>query len=466
MKPTVAVVLAAGKGTRMKSALPKVLHEACGQPLLTWVVDSVHQAGINDVVVVTGHGSDAVRAMLQQRYGARVRTVLQAEQRGTGHAAQMALPAIGDCDDVLLVYGDTPLLTPASLQRLLQARREQDAAVALWTTTMAQPHGYGRIVREGNQVVAIAEQRDATPAQQQITEVNPGVYCVRASFLGSALGQLQPQNAQGEYYLTDLIMLANAARERVVGVGVDVQETDGINDRVQLAAASKLLRTRIVRHHQRAGVTFVDDENVWVDASVVMGEDVVVEPMVRLQGATRIGANVRLGQGSVLVDTVVGDGVVIKPYSVCEQATVGARSVVGPFTRLRPDAVLDEDAHVGNFVELKKTKLGKGSKANHLAYLGDAVIGAGVNVGAGTITCNYDGVAKHQTTLDDGVFVGSNSTLVAPLHVHERAYVAAGSVITDEVEADALAFGRAKQHNKAGYAAQLRQRQQAAKGKT
>jgi bifunctional UDP-N-acetylglucosamine pyrophosphorylase / glucosamine-1-phosphate N-acetyltransferase len=450
---TVAMVLAAGKGTRMISQLPKVLHPACGQPMLSWVVDAVGQIGVSHTIVVVGHGADQVRAMLQRRYGSEVATALQTDLRGTGQAALAGLPLVpDDAADVLLVYGDTPMITPASLQKLCEARRQEQAAVALWTTKMEHPTGYGRIVRMGQDVVAIVEEKDATAAQKAITEVNPGVYCVEAGFLRTALAQLQPNNAQGEYYLTDVVGMAVANKRRVIGVAVPREETDGVNDRVQLSAAGHVLRRRIVRTHQLHGVSFVDDTNVWIDAGVTIGMDVVIEPGVRLAGNTRIGAGVVIGQGSVISDSSIADGVVIKPYTVCEQAVIGERSVVGPFARLRPEAVLLEDAHVGNFVELKKTTLGRGSKANHLAYLGDATIGAGVNVGAGTITCNYDGVAKHRTELADGVFIGSNSTLVAPLQVGQDAYVAAGSVLTDNVPADALA----RQANKEGHARVLR----------
>ena len=454
-----AILLAAGKGTRMKSALPKVLHTVLGKPLVSWAVDAVVAAGASDVVAVIGHGAGLVASTLTQRHGSLVQTVVQAEQRGTGHAVLCALPAIpADVDDVLIVCGDTPRLGADELARLVEQRRRLGSLVALWTTTVAQPQGYGRIVRDKDQYVqAIVEEKDATDEQRALREINPGVYCVDAAFLRRALPLLTADNAAGELYLTDLVALAvrdNA--HSVSGLSVDVDLTQGINDRVQLADAEAWARTARARQLRVDGVTIREAAGTTVEADVVCGIDVTIEPGVALRGKTRIGNNVVVGQGSVVTDCVIDDDVVIQPYSVCDRAHVRRGAVVGPFARLRPEADVGVGAHVGNFVELKKTILGAGSKANHLAYLGDAVIGDGVNVGAGTITCNYDGIGKHQTVLGDGVFVGSNSTLVAPLLVGAGAYVAAGSVITQDVPADALALGRARQANKEGRATAVR----------
>ena len=462
-----AIVLAAGKGTRMKSALPKVLHEAAGKPLLLWPVEAARSVGGNPLVVVIGHGAEQVERLLQDRFagaagkaGGEVGTAMQADQKGTGHAVMQAMPALeGFAGTVLILYGDTPLLTAASLQRLLDDKARAAAPLALWTTTLSDPTGYGRIVRAADgSVDRIVEHKDASPAERTIREVNPGCYAVDASFLRASLPQLSNHNAQGEYYLTDLIALARAGGHVVVGVEVDPEETLGVNDRVQLAEVSAVLRRRVQRRAQLAGVTIVDPASTHIDDDVSFGRDVVVEPGVMLRGRTRIGDGVRIGVGCVIQDTVIEAAALVHPYTLCDGATVGSGAIVGPFARLRPDTVLLEGAHVGNFVELKKTRLGRGSKANHLAYLGDSEIGSGVNIGAGTITCNYDGAGKYRTQLGDNVFVGSNSTLVAPIEVQAGAYIAAGSVVTEPVPQDAVAFGRARQSNKEGHAPIVRER--------
>jgi len=456
-----AVILAAGKGTRMKSARPKVLHPVLGKPLVSWSIEAVGGAAVGDVTCVVGHGKDEVVAVLQARHGAGVRTVVQTEQRGTGHAVMVALPSLSPTvTEVLVVCGDTPRLDAARLAELIALRRTENARVALWTTRLPEPRGYGRIVRDGSgAIVAIVEEKDATDAQRHLSEVNPGVYCFDAAFLRQGLPQLTSNNAAGELYLTDLIAVAvKAGAGSVVGLAVDEDITLGINDRVQLAMAEKWARARRVASLRLAGVTVTDEAGVVVDSDVVCGEDTTIAASVALHGTTRVGSRVSIGQGCVITNCTIDDDVVIHPYSVCDGAHVRAGAVVGPFARLRPQADVGEGAHVGNFVELKKTVLGKGSKANHLAYLGDAVIGSGVNVGAGTITCNYDGHGKYQTTLEDDVFVGSNSTLVAPITVGQGAYVAAGSVVTEDVPGDAVAFGRSRQENKLGRAPAVRER--------
>ncbi|MDP2345091.1 MAG: bifunctional UDP-N-acetylglucosamine diphosphorylase/glucosamine-1-phosphate N-acetyltransferase GlmU [Deltaproteobacteria bacterium] len=456
----VAVVLAAGKGTRMKSRRPKVLHEIAGKPLVSWSVDAVRAAGCSDVVVVVGHGSEAVAALLDKRHPG-VRSAIQSEQKGTGHAVMMALPSIpAGADVVVVVCGDTPRISADAIAALVKAKGT--SPMALWTTQLKEPRGYGRIVRgassDGGDISAIVEEKDATPAVLAITEVNPGVYAFDVAFLRAQLPKLTTANAAGELYLTDLVRLCVESGSNVASVDVDAGITLGINDRVQLADAEDWARTEIQRRLLLAGVTLKNRATTSIEADVVVGEDVVLEQGVSLRGSTRIGRGVIVGQGAVLTDTIVADDVVIHPYSVCDKAVIGTAAVVGPFSRLRPEADVGEGAHVGNFVELKKTKLGKGSKANHLAYLGDADIGAGVNVGAGTITCNYDGIGKHKTVLSDGVFVGSNATLVAPLLVGKDAYIAAGSVVTDAVPDDAVAFGRARQTNKEGHAKAVREK--------
>jgi bifunctional UDP-N-acetylglucosamine pyrophosphorylase/glucosamine-1-phosphate N-acetyltransferase len=466
-----AIILAAGQGTRMKSALPKVLHPACGKPLFAWPVEAALAAGASPVVLVVGHGRDQVEAEGGRRFGDKVRFAVQSEQRGTGHAARMALPALGASSSgfngtVLVLYGDTPLLTVEKLVALVELRVRTGAPLALWTTHLADPTGYGRIVRGPDGLLdRIVEHKDATEAQRKIDEVNPGVYAVDAAFLRTALSSLQANNAQGEEYLTDVVAQARAIGHGVPTLEVPAEETLGVNDRAQLAEAAEVLQARVVRRAMLAGVTFEKPRSVVVHDDVRFGADVVVGPNVTLTGDTLLGAGVTIGAGVVLHDTQVGPACVVHPYSVCDGARLSGHVVVGPFARLRPGAVLEEGAHVGNFVELKKTRLGKGSKANHLAYLGDADIGAGTNVGAGTITCNYDGFGKHLTAIGDEVFVGSNATLVAPLTIHRRAYVAAGSTVTADVPEDAVVFGRARQENKAGRATQVRATAAARAGK-
>ncbi|MBI1946129.1 MAG: bifunctional UDP-N-acetylglucosamine diphosphorylase/glucosamine-1-phosphate N-acetyltransferase GlmU [Deltaproteobacteria bacterium] len=453
-----ALVLAAGKGTRMKSALPKVLHPACGKPLVAWPVEAALAAGADPVVVVVGHGADAVRPLLAQRFPASVRTAVQQQQLGTGHAARVGLEALGEWSgSVLIVYGDCPLLTAESLTSLLELRARTAAPLALWTTRLDEPRGYGRVLRGDDGLPErIVEERDATAEQRRVTETNPGVYAADAAWLRSALARLEPKNAQAELYLTDLVALARADGRSVPALEVGALETMGVNDRAQLGEAAAALQARVVRRAQLDGVTFLSPATVAVDAQVRFGIDVTVGAHAVLTGATALESEVHIGAGCVLHDTTVATGTVVHPYSVCDGARIGKGCVVGPFARLRPGAVLEEGAHVGNFVEMKKARLGRGSKANHLAYLGDADIGAKANIGAGTITCNYDGIGKHRTVIGDEVFVGSNATLVAPVAIARGAYVAAGSTITADVPEDALAIGRGRQQNKAGYAAGIR----------
>ncbi len=444
----------------MKSNTPKVLHALCGKPMLSWVIDAVAAAGIGeDVVVVVGHGAEAVTGLLRAAHGSRVRSVVQEQQRGTGHAVQVAMAAVAEnVETVLVLCGDTPRVTAESLAQLVALRATSSSMAALWTTELDNPHGYGRIVRnEAGHVSHIVEEKDTTSAQRTLREVNPGVYCFAANFLRQALPKLSTDNAAGELYLTDVVGLA--AREgRVVTLPVDAAITHGVNDRVQLAAAERFLAHRIIEKAMRAGATVHDPDSVLIGPDVELGIDVDIGPRVILMGTTRLDDGVTVGPGSVLVDSEVKGSAVIHAYSLLQQAVVGPRASVGPFARLRPGTEVGEDAHVGNFVELKKTRLGKGSKANHLAYLGDADIGAAVNVGAGTITCNYDGVSKHVTTIEDGVFVGSNATLVAPVVLGTEAYIAAGSVVTEMVPGGSVAFGRARQTNKQGHAAIVRGR--------
>jgi bifunctional UDP-N-acetylglucosamine pyrophosphorylase/glucosamine-1-phosphate N-acetyltransferase len=453
--PLAAIVLAAGKGTRMKSQKAKVLHEICGRPLAFFSVRAALEVGADPVVTVVGHQAEAVEAVLGAALpGGALRFAVQQEQLGTAHAVLAARDALGDHPGpVAIVSGDTPLLTAATLRRVVEARARAGAAIAVAVMTLEDPRGYGRIVRgDDGAPRAIVEEKDASEAERAIREVNAGLYCVDGAFLWDALSRVGASNAQREFYLTDLVALA-AAGPGAVAVEVPPLEAAGVNDREELSRAGRAMTARIASELMRAGVTIEDPARFDVDEGVAIGPDTVIEPGVRLRGRTRIGAGCRIGQGAVLTDAAVADSVTVKPYSVVEDAVIGARAIVGPFSRLRPGTELGEDVHVGNFVETKKARLGKGSKASHLTYLGDAVIGAGVNVGAGTITCNYDGEKKHETRIGDGAFIGSDATLVAPVEIGAGAYVGAGSTITEAVPAGALAVGRGRQVIKVGWVA-------------
>lgn len=452
-----AIVLAAGKGTRMKSGLAKVLHEANGKPLAYYPIRRALELRCDPVVVVVGHQGDEVRARLEELFpGAPLKFAVQKEQKGTAHAVLSARRALaGHTGRVLILYGDVPLLTDATLRTLTRAGRSNP--VAFLSMRPADPTGYGRVVRDGRgRVTAIVEHKDAGPAERAIGECNAGLYDCDAAFLWKALRKVGTSNAQGEYYLTDLVAAAHGAGTPAVAVEAPVEEVSGVNDRVELAAAAKVLRRRLAEHWMRAGASLIDPDSTWLDEEVSLAADVVIEPNVRLVGATSVGAGSRIGFGSVLSNSVVGASVNVKPYSVFEEARVGDRAQVGPFARLRPGTVLAEDVHIGNFVETKKATLGRGSKANHLAYLGDATIGSGCNVGAGTITCNYDGTNKLATVLGDGVFIGSDTQLVAPVRVGDGAYVGAGSTIVRDVPPGALAVSRAQQVIKEEWATRRR----------
>lgn len=444
-----AVILAAGKGTRMKSALPKVLHPIANKPMVQHVIDVARQVQASALHIVYGHGAE----LLQQRlaHNADVAWALQAEQLGTGHAVMQAMPAISDDATVLVLYGDVPLTLASTLQRLLAVKPER--GIGLLTVNLLNPTGYGRILRnQENQVIGIVEQKDANEQQLAITEVNTGIMVVNASLLKGWLAQLQNNNSQGEYYLTDIIAMANRDGLPIQTAHPDSAiEVEGANNRVQLAALERAYQSRQAEQLMLNGATLADPARVDVRGNVVTGNDVFIDINVIFEGNVQIGNNVVIGAGCVLKDCAIADNTVLKPFTLVEDAKVAEDCTVGPFARLRPGAELHRDAHVGNFVELKKTVLGEGSKANHLAYLGDAVIGKKVNIGAGTITCNYDGVNKFNTRIDDGAFIGTNSSLVAPIHIAAMATVGAGSVITTNVAESQLAVARGKQRNIDGW---------------
>lgn len=459
-----AIVLAAGKGTRMKSGLAKVLHEANGLPLVSYPIKRALELRCDPVVVVVGHQGAEVRKKLEELFpGAPLKFVVQTEQKGTAHAVLCGKRALaGHKGRVLILYGDVPLLTKATLSTLIKAGAKSQAAFL--SMVPADPTGYGRVVRdESGNVASIVEHKDATAAQRKIGECNAGLYDCDATFLWKALKNVGSENAQGEFYLTDLVAAAAASGQPAIAVEAPVEEVSGVNDKVELAEASRLLRRRLVEQHMRDGAIVLDPAAVWIDEGVQIGADAVIEPNVRLAGKTRIGAGATIGHGSVLVDSQVGEGTVIKPYSVLEEAKVGEKATIGPFARLRPGSDLAEGVRIGNFVELKNTRMGVGAKANHLSYVGDAEVGSGTNIGAGTITCNYDGTNKLKTVLGENVFIGSDTQLVAPVTVGDGAYVGAGSTIVSDVPPGALALSRATQVVKEGWALARRRKTAQAK---
>lgn len=449
-----AVILAAGKGTRMKSALPKVLHKAGGRTMLEQVIHQVRTAGIEDCCVVVGHGAEQVRAALP--LDENLHFALQMPQLGTGHCLQMALPHISeDSSAVMIVCGDTPLLTAATLSALADKFSASGADGIILTAVLDDPTGYGRIIRNASgSVCAIVEQKDATPEQQAVREINTGAYIFRYDALRQALGKLTNDNAQGEYYLTDVILHINAAGGHIDTLTTaNYIETTGVNDRVQLAAAAAELYRRKADELMLSGVTLIDPTNTYIDQQVTVGQDTVIYPGVQLRGNTHIGANCTIDSDTVITDSTVGDNCNLLKC-VLTEATVASGANIGPFAYLRPGSRLAENVKVGDFAEIKNSTIGAGSKIPHLSYIGDAEVGSGVNIGCGTITCNYDGVNKHKTVIGNDVFIGSNTNLVAPVSVGDGAFVGAGSTITKDVAPNALAVERARQTEISGWAAE------------
>jgi bifunctional UDP-N-acetylglucosamine pyrophosphorylase/glucosamine-1-phosphate N-acetyltransferase len=441
------VILAAGQGTRMRSALPKVLHPVAGKSMLGHVIDTARKLQPQGIHVVIGHGAEQVRERLAAD---DLNFVLQTEQLGTGHAVAQALPALS-AERVLILYGDVPLIEQGTLERLLE--KVGDQQLALLTVDLNDPTGYGRILRDNTgKVLAIVEQKDASPEQRQICEGNTGILAVPGKRLGDWLGRLSNSNAQGEYYLTDVIAMAVADGLLVATEQpLDAMEVQGANDRIQLAELERHYQQRAARQLMAQGVTLRDPARFDLRGEVTVGRDVLIDINVILEGRVVIEDGVQIGPNCVINNSTLRKGAVVKANSHLEGAEVGEGADCGPFARLRPGAVLGAKAHVGNFVELKNAVLGAGAKAGHLSYLGDAEVGARTNIGAGTITCNYDGANKFKTVLGEDVFIGSNSALVAPVNLGDRATTGAGSVITSDVPADTLAVGRAKQRNIAGW---------------
>lgn len=459
MKNLAVIVLAAGKGTRMKSTRPKVLHEVAGRPMLFYPLAIMEELKAGRVAVIIGHGADDVKAAFPSK---KIGFVLQKEQLGTGHAVLTALKSLsGFSGDVLVLSGDVPLITKETVSAFLKLHRtggKNRPAISLITMALDAPRGYGRVVRdEERAVVRIVEDKDCTPGERHINEVNSGIYVFRSDFLFTAIKKIGRDNAQGEYYLPDLIALAVAKGLRVKALThADPEEVMGINNRVELARAASVMRRRINESLMMGGVTIIDPERTYIDHGVKIGADTIVYPGAHLKGATVIGEGVVIEEGARIVDSKIGPSTAIKSYSIVEESVVGSSVQIGPFARLRPGNVIEDKARIGNFVEVKKSRIGRGSKANHLSYIGDSVIGEGVNIGAGTITCNYDGVHKHKTTIEDNAFIGSDSQLVAPVTIGKGAYVGSGTTVTKDVPPDALVITRAKERVIEGWAKKKR----------
>jgi len=451
MPDTHLVILAAGKGTRMKSAEPKVLHRAGGFSLIEHVLRAASSLNAGTTVVVVGHMAERVQEALPKQLG--LRFALQQPQLGTGHALLQAESHLaGASGTVVLLSGDVPLLRPATLEALVATHERSGAAATVLTARVEGPQEYGRIVRQDGRITAIVEHKDATPAEREIDEINSGIYAFALAPLFEALRSIGSANAQGEYYLPDLVRIYRERGLKVETVRLeDSREILGVNSRRELADVAAILKTRKNEELMASGVTIVDPASAWIGPDVEIGPDTVIHPNVHLEGRTRVGSGCHIHASVRIVDSTIEDRAVINNFCVIRESHVGAGAQIGPFAHIRPQSDVGEGAHVGNFTELKKTTLGKGSKANHLSYLGDATIGEKVNIGAGTITCNYDGTHKHPTIIEDGAFIGSDSQLVAPVRVGKGAYIAAGSSIVEDVPAGALGIARGKQINKDGW---------------
>jgi bifunctional UDP-N-acetylglucosamine pyrophosphorylase/glucosamine-1-phosphate N-acetyltransferase len=447
MEGVSAIILAAGLGKRMKSSQPKVGHAVLGRPMLWHVARAAKAAGIKDIVFVLGHGRESLQATVEAFGG---RQAVQERLLGTGDAARAGLGALpAGVKEVVVLCGDAPLLRPRTLRTLIAARRRRKAAASVLTGILPDPSGYGRVLRNPDGTVArIVEERDGDPSIRRITEVNSGTYAFDREFLARNIPRLSDVNSQREYYLTDLVVQALEEGKIVVPVTAkNPDEVRGINSRRELAEATGILLREKLCALLDSGVTLVDPDRTYVEAEVAVGADTVIEPGVVLSGTTRIGRGVRIRTGCVVEDCHVDDGVLLLPYCVLAKSRIRRGAVVGPFARLRPEADIGEEAHIGNFVEVKKSRFGKGSKANHLSYVGDSVVGRKVNIGAGTITCNYDGIAKHRTVIGDGVFVGSDTQFIAPVTIGKGALIGAGATVTMDVPPYALALSRAEQRN-------------------
>ncbi|OGP15720.1 MAG: UDP-N-acetylglucosamine diphosphorylase/glucosamine-1-phosphate N-acetyltransferase [Deltaproteobacteria bacterium GWA2_55_10] len=446
MKNLASIILAAGKGTRMKSNIPKVLHRVAGSPMLFFPINVLKTLKAGRVVVVIGHGAEEVREAFK---GGEVSFCVQVEQLGTGHAVMVALKELkGFEGDVLILSGDVPLITVETITALMELHRKagrKKAALTLVTTVLENPNGYGRIVRgDLGHIVRIVEDKDCSPLQKKIKEVNAGIYLASLKFLNDNIKRIGKNNAQGEYYLPDLVELAVSEGDKVDAlIAAEPIEVMGINNRVELSKADSYMRRRVSESLMLSGVTIVDPDATYIDYGASAGMDTIIYPGARISGDSVIGSGCVIEEGSRIDASKIGDSTVIRSYSVIESSEIGSRAAIGPFAHLRPGSTVGDNAHIGNFVELKKSVIGRGSKANHLSYIGDSIVGENVNIGAGTITCNYDGIKKHQTTIEDGAFIGSDSQLVAPVKIGKGAYVGSGTTVTKDVPAGALVITRA-----------------------
>ncbi|MBJ9983891.1 bifunctional UDP-N-acetylglucosamine diphosphorylase/glucosamine-1-phosphate N-acetyltransferase GlmU [Acinetobacter sp. S40] len=444
---TTVIILAAGKGTRMRSQLPKVLQPLAGQPLLGHVISTAKKLNAGNIITIYGHGGDRVQQQFAQE---QIQWVEQAEQLGTGHAVQMTLPVLPKDGISLILYGDVPLVRQQTLEQLIAV--STPSGIGMITLNVDNPTGYGRIVRQNNLIQAIVEHKDANEEQHKIQEINTGIYCVSNQKLHEWLPKLSNNNAQGEYYLTDIVAMAVADGLEIASIQPQLAyEVEGVNDRLQLSALEREFQKQQAIELMQQGVTLSDPARFDLRGSLKVGQDVRIDINVIIEGECELGDGVEIGAGCILKNTSIAAGTKVQPYSVFENAVVGEYAQIGPFARLRPGAVLANEVHIGNFVEVKNTRIGLGSKANHFTYLGDAEVGEGSNIGAGTITCNYDGANKHKTVIGNAAFIGSNSSLVAPVTVGNGATIGAGSVITRNVADNTLAFERAEQFEKSNY---------------
>ncbi|WP_438286908.1 bifunctional UDP-N-acetylglucosamine diphosphorylase/glucosamine-1-phosphate N-acetyltransferase GlmU [Paenibacillus hubeiensis] len=456
-----AIVLAAGQGKRMKSKLYKVLHPVCGKPMVGHVLDAALRAGVERTVVVVGHGAEAVQSFL----GTKAEYALQAEQLGTGHAVKQAKDLLGsESGSTIVVCGDTPLVTSETLQGLMELHESRGAAATVLTANLDQPHGYGRVIRsEDGSVLRIVEQKDCNPQEDAVKEINTGTYCFDNAKLFAALEKVTNENAQGEFYLTDVIGIFRNEGEVVEAyMSDDIAESIGVNDRLALSQAEGFMRERLAKHHMLNGVTIIDPASTYIGADVTIGADTVLYPGTVLKGTTTIGEACQIGPHADIEDSVIHNGVAIK-HSVVSKSEIGDEVTVGPFANLRPGTKLGRKVKIGDFVEVKNATIDEGSKVSHLSYVGDAQVGKNVNIGCGAITVNYDGYNKAVTTIEDDAFVGSNVNLIAPVTIGKGAYVVAGSTITHAVPDNDLAIARPRQENKAGYAEKIRGRAKAKK---
>ncbi len=439
------IVLAAGMGKRMKSDIPKVLHPVLGRPMLSYVLDAVLNLSPKRVVVVVGHGAVEVEKALDSK---KITYVTQTERLGTGHAANCAHPALKSFKgDILILNGDFPLITPSTLKKFVNEHKKKKVDVSILTALVEDPSGYGRIKRgEGDNVVGIVEEKDATKEERFINEINSGTYCVKSSFLWNALNKVNTRNKQKEYYLTDIVGSAYKNSLKINGsVVLDSDEIVGVNDRLDLSLVESILKWRTNESLMRSGVTLIDPETTYISPKVKIGRDTTIYPNTHIYGETQIGRNSIIGPSTWIDDSKLGNGITIKSCCYITSAVIRNNVTIGPFAHIRPEAEIMDGAKIGNFVEIKKSKIGQGSKVSHLSYIGDTIMGKDVNIGAGTITCNYDGINKHKTTIEDNVFIGSDTMLVAPIRIGKGATTGAGSTISKDVPSDSLAIGRARQ---------------------